>query len=258
LPDDYLRPYLGYTSVSVPRTSSSSYHSLQVQANRRFARGLQFGANWTWSKNMGYMGAYPVYLGNDLNYGKTSLDRTHIVSVNWLADIPRASRLWNTRAVRMVLDGWQFSGASTLQSGRPWSVGYSLVSGLDLLGGGDWSRPVMIGNPALSWGDRTNMRVFNTSAFAPPGATIGNAPIDVFRGPGRHNWDASLSKNCKLEKTNLQFRWEVYNVFNHASFNSVDNTARFDALGNQVNTRFGQVTGSLTPRVMKAALNFSF
>jgi hypothetical protein len=257
-PDDYLRPYLGYTNLTLPRTSPSSYHSLQTQVTRRFARGLQFGGTWTWSKNMGYTGAYPVYLNNDLNYGKTSLDRTHTLAVNWLADVPRASRLWRVRAMRLIGDGWQFSGVGYFQSGRPWGVSYSLVSGQDLLGGGDWSRAVVLGKATLPWSERTYSQFFNTSVFGPPGATVGNAPVDVFRGPGRNNWDASLFKNFKVEKTNLQFRWEMFNVFNHASFNSVDTTARFDAQNKQVNMRFGQLIGALTPRVMKASLSLSF
>jgi hypothetical protein len=117
---------------------------------------------------------------------------------------------------------------------------------------------VVLSDATLSHGDRTYSRFFNTSVFAPPGATIGNAPVDVFRGPGRNNWDTSIFKNFNIEKARLQFRWEMYNVFNHASFYTVDNTARFDAQNNQVNARFGQLTAALTPRVMKASLSLSF
>ena len=184
----------------MPRTSTSNYHSLQTQANRRFAHGLQFGASWTWSKNMGFTGAYPVYLSNDLNYGKTSLDRTHTLAINWLADVPRGSQVWNVRPMRAIFDGWQLSGVAYFQSGRPWTVGHSLVSGQDLVGGGDWSRPVVLSNATLPHGERTYSRFFNTGVFAPPGATIGNAPVDVFRGPGRNNWDMSLFKNFKIGK----------------------------------------------------------
>jgi hypothetical protein len=56
----------------------------------------------------------------------------------------------------------------------------------------------------------------------------------------------------------LQLRWEIYNVFNATQFATVDATARFDAAGNQVNTRFGQVITTRTPRVMQIALRFVF
>ena len=50
----------------------------------------------------------------------------------------------------------------------------------------------------------------------------------------------------------------MYNAFNHTQFVTVDNTARFDAQGNQVNARFGQVITTRTPRVMQASLRFTF
>ncbi len=259
LADDYLRPYLGYTNVSIPRTSSSSYHSLQAQANRRFAKGMQFSASWTFAKAMGYTGTFPTYLDNHLNYGKTSLDRTHSVSLNWTYDVPKASRIWDVKPMRLAFDGWQVSGLALFQSGRPWTISYSLVSGTDLTGGGDWTRAVMVAPATLSHGERTSTRFFNTSAFAAPGkGEIGNAPVDAFRGPGRSNWDISVFKSFKVERATVHFRWEMYNAFNHTSFYSVDNAARFDALGGQANTRFGAVTAALAPRVMKGSLRLSF
>ena len=56
----------------------------------------------------------------------------------------------------------------------------------------------------------------------------------------------------------MQLRWEMYNAFNHTQFSGVDTTARFDPQGNQVNSRFGQVTSTRQPRVMQASLRFSF
>ena len=88
----------------------------------------------------------------------------------------------------------------------------------------------------------------------------GNAPKDVFRLPGTANYDISFFKTIPLasEKRSLQLRWEMYNAFNHTQFNSVDTTARFDAAGNQVNTRFGEVIGARNPRRMQASLRFRF
>jgi hypothetical protein len=75
-----------------------------------------------------------------------------------------------------------------------------------------------------------------------------------------NNWDLSLFKNIPLasEQRQLQLRWEVYNVFNHTQFAGVNNAARFDVAGNQVNAQFGQVTSARTPRVMQMSLNFRF
>jgi hypothetical protein len=82
----------------------------------------------------------------------------------------------------------------------------------------------------------------------------------VFRRPGIHNHDISFFKVFPVgnERKNLQLRWEMYNAFNHTQFSDVDSTARFDALGNQVNARFGEVTGARAPRRMQASLRFTF
>jgi hypothetical protein len=82
----------------------------------------------------------------------------------------------------------------------------------------------------------------------------------VFRGPGINNWDISLFKKFPLgnEARFFTFRWEMYNAFNHTQFATVDNTARFDAAGNQVNARLGQVISTRTPRVMQGSLRFTF
>ena len=56
----------------------------------------------------------------------------------------------------------------------------------------------------------------------------------------------------------IQFRWEMYNAFNHTQFSSFDTSARFDPAGNQVNTRFGEYTAARSPRIMQFSLRFMF
>jgi hypothetical protein len=56
----------------------------------------------------------------------------------------------------------------------------------------------------------------------------------------------------------LQLRVETYNTFNHTQFSSLDTTARFDAAGNQVNTRLGEFIAARNPRQMQFALRFYF
>ena len=103
--------------------------------------------------------------------------------------------------------------------------------------------------------------MFVTSVFARPGLRdFGNAPKDVYRGPGINNWDVTLFKNFPIgnERRTLQVRWEFYNVPNHTQFSGVDDTARFDPAGNQVNGRFGQATSARTARIMQASLRLRF
>jgi hypothetical protein len=82
----------------------------------------------------------------------------------------------------------------------------------------------------------------------------------LFRGPGSNNWDISLFKKfpIKSQARFLLFRWEMYNAFNHAQYATVDNSARFDPAGNQVNARLGQVISTRSPRVCQASLRFAF
>lgn len=56
----------------------------------------------------------------------------------------------------------------------------------------------------------------------------------------------------------MQFRCELYNAFNHAQFSGVDNNARFDITGAQINPRFGQMTAARDPRIMQFSLRLNF
>jgi len=85
--------------------------------------------------------------------------------------------------------------------------------------------------------------------------TFGNSGRNSVRGPGINNVDLSIFKNFKFsERTNLQFRTEFFNAFNHTQFliSGNSNTA-FGFLGG-----FGQVTQTRDPRIIQFALKLSF
>lgn len=263
LPDNFLRPLPGYADILyIEMAGSSNYHSLQTQINKRFSKGLQFGAAWTWSKAMtivnGNNDAVNPYVNYRVrNYGKASFDRTHNFVLNYLWDIPQLSKVANHAVVRAVFDKWQLSGLTSFTSGSPVGIGYSLVAAQDLTGNsgaGIDSRVNMVSNPVIPKGERTELRHFDTNAFAPPTRAefgIGNAPKDVLRGPGINVFDVTVNKNIPLGKNDarfLQLRFEFYNFFNHASFQGMDTTARFDAQGRQVSGTFGQYTSTLDAR----------
>lgn len=267
LPTNFYRPYPGYASIAYREfAGTSNYHSMQVQANRRFAQGLQFGFSWTWSKLMnfaeGNFSEVAVYAPlRAWNYGKGSFDRTHNVNINYTWDIPGASSVWNSAFARHVLDGWQLSGITTFMSGAPLGVSLATTDNADIAGGGDGVRTVMLANPVLPKGEQTFERFLNTDAFGrPERGTFGNAPKDVIRGPGINNFDISMLKNIAMpfEGHRLQFRTEFYNAFNHTQFSDVDTAARFDAAGRQVNTRFGQLIAARPPRQIQFSLRYVF
>jgi hypothetical protein len=267
LNDNYFRPYPGYGNINYyENAGSTNYNGLQLTANRRFTQGLQFGMSYTWSKSMDFSSTDQTTVATYApirfwNYGKSTYDQTHNLVINYMWDVPKLSRRWNSAVSRTVFDNWQIAGFTAFVSGTPTGVGFSTVDGAEITGGGDGARIVVTGKAQLPHGDRAMLRWFDTSVFARPAkGTMGTAPKDVFRLPGINNWDISLFKNfpIKSEARYVQFRWEMYNAFNHTQFSSVDATARFDAQGNQVNTRFGQVTAARAGRVIQASLRLTF
>jgi hypothetical protein len=115
----------------------------------------------------------------------------------------------------------------------------------------------------LSKDERTFDRFFNTSVFARPargqlGAGAA-ASVYAFRGPGINNIDMTFFKNLRVkEKVQFQFRWEMYNAFNHTQFNGVNTTAQFDARGALVNQQFGMITSARDPRIQQMSLRIRF
>jgi hypothetical protein len=290
LPADFLRPFPGYGAITYYEMGGlSSYNALQVAVNRRFTRGLQFGAAYTYSKTMDYTDGDRDVLANYRplrvwQYGLAGFDQTHVMVINYTYDLPRATRLWDNKVVKAVFDDWQLSGITALASGTPSGITLNTTGTTDttvLTGGGDGARVLLVGNPTLSGDDRKPAPLgsglvgapqwINPAALALPAkGDFGTAPKAVFRGPGVNNWDISLFKKIpiKSETRYLQFRWEIYNVFNHTQFSGVNTTARFDdsatatsksaTYGQQVNTAFGQVNAARNARVMQGSLRLTF
>ena len=266
LATSFLRPTLGYNNILIIEPgASSNYHSLQVSAKRRFSRHMQFGAAWTWSKTMNYNDSdsdqvTPLVPVRIWNYGLASYDRTHVFSLNYLATLPRYRT--RNRLGRAALDGWQISGITRFVSGAPAAVSLGSVTGTDYTGTPSLSPRVdVIGNPVLPKSERTFSRNFRTEVFRVPAlGTYGNSARTVVRGPGINNWDAAIFKNFPLfgERMRIQFRWELYNAFNHTQFSAFDTSTRFDAQGNQINSRLSEFTAARTPRQMQLALRLTF
>jgi hypothetical protein len=268
LPENFIRPFPGLGTLNYREYSGiSNYNGLQASLNRRFLSGLQFGVSYTWSKAMDYTsgdnGGLPLYQSYRIwSYGLAAFDQTHVAVFNYIWDLPRLSKIIPNSFVRAVFDNWQFSGITTMASGTPLGIGLSTTDNFDFAGGGDGTRINLTGPVHLGSGDRSFYRWFNTDNVARPArGDFGNAAKTVFRGPGIHNWDMTLFKNIPLGGENgprLQLRWEAYNAFNHTQYAGVDNTARFDPAGNQVNARFGQITSTRPPRIMQGSLRFQF
>ena len=269
LPDNLIRPLPGFGNISITeRRGSSNYNSLQATLNRQFSQNLQFGISYTFAKSMDYGSddrgftsgfmSIPNFLPMSRNYGKSSFDQTHVFIANWQYNLPS----WKSGFAGALTKEWQLSGIYSASSGTPQSM--FLIALTDYLGGGDAGRVNLTCNPALPRDQRTVDKFFNTGCISlPTRGDIGNAPRDVYRGPGRNNWDMTLLRNFELgsEQRVLTFRWEVYNLFNHTQFTSIDNTVLYLAAGPAIlnlESTFGQALSAAPARQMQFSLRFRF
>ena len=262
LPDNFFRPYFGYGSVTpYEMTRTSNYNSLQTALNRRVSKGLQFGIAYTFSKVLGAVGVSPYFPTRQRNYGPLGHDRSQVFVANYIYDLPKPGARTGVRPLAWILDNWQLSGITSFVTGSPFTPGFSTTDGQDITGSAENARITVVGNARLDKSERNIDRNFNTAAFArTPLRSFGNAGVGVLRGPGVNNWDVALAKRFPLwsEARHVQFRSEFFNAWNHTQFSGLDTTARFDAAGRQVNSRFGAYTAARTPRIIQFAARVVF
>jgi hypothetical protein len=266
LPDNLLRPIPGYGTITqIEYTGSSNYHSMAVQVSRRFARGLQFGSSWTYGKSLDYGGEYGVYAQyvsrRVWNYGENAYDRKYNLSINWLWELPRVSKLTNEVVLKTILDNWRISGIASFISGAPSAVSFTTTTGADLIGGGDGQRVNLTCNPTLPKSKQTFSQFFNTSCVSmPPVGYMGNSPVTYFHLPGTNNFNMSLFRTFTIkERAIIELRAETYNTFNHTQFTGVNTSATFNpATGAQTNGAFGQFTSAAAARYMQLSGRISF
>lgn len=269
--NDFLRPYRGYTDINlVTWSGNSNYNSLQVQVNRRYTSGFQYGVAYTYSKSFDYANddssdvlyprPYKAY-----NYAVSDFDQTHILTVNYIWDIPRLSSVVKNKFVGAIFDGWQLSGTTSYASGKPKNLTVTFNGGTtDITGGQVNSRPNMICDPMknISGADPTGTAyVINVTCFARPTVLgdIGNMPRNAVRMPSTFNTDLAFFKSFGWgESRAVQLRWETYNLFNHTNFRDIDAAMTFDVNGKQTNTRFGAPIAARSPRVMQGSLRINF
>jgi hypothetical protein len=226
---DARRPYTNFGQINgLDSGGDAHYDGLQVQLEKRYSNGMQLMAGYTFSKCMSNSDSTFVGESTSIQNGRDfhqqqSLCTQHFsqrLTLSWLYDIPVGrgrTFLSNTsRAVDLLLGGWQINGIYTARSGSPFTVGQPG----DFPNVGDGSaRPDQIGNPNQV-SNRSIDHWFNTDAFALAARyQWGTAGRNTVIGPGINNWDFSAFKTFSLdEKRKLQFRAEFFNLFNHAEF----------------------------------------
>jgi len=186
-----------------------------------------------------------------LDRGSSDFDARQRFVLSYIYELPfgRGKALgtnWGTTLNR-ILGGWELSGITTFQSGRPIFVQLS-PSNQNSNTGSTRDRPNIAyivdfnivhttADPVIH--NRRDKTIYlNPAVFdIPPRGTFGNVPRNYFDGPGTNNWDLMLAKNFRKEDLNIQFRMEFFNAFNHPSLNQPNKF--FDAIS------FGTITSTL-------------
>jgi len=230
-----------------------------VQKN--FSHGLMFQAAYTFGKSLDNASSFESNL-NPYNfratYGPSAFDAPQRFVFNYVWDlpIPKADGFKGK-----LVNGWEVSGIVSFQTGFP--IRITSQDDIEQYDSGFLFEAA--GEPNYAAGQthliKTNIRqtggfVFDPNLFTNstvPSGQIGNAPRTICCGPGINNWDMSFMKNTPIgEKMQLQFRTDIFNIWNHAQFYSVDGN-----VSNQGAT-FGQVQHVRDPRLIQFALKLNF
>jgi outer membrane receptor protein involved in Fe transport len=265
--DQNPRPAPAFGALDMTDTSSHShYNALQVQLEHRLSSNFVFQFSYTYShcidsaytygglgfNNVSSAITNPYAWNNDV--GNCSYDLRHNISGNVVYILPfKGNRL---------KEGWQLTGIQAWHTGIPFSLGEGDQA--DLGNNFDNPRPNVIAgcNP---YANQSVHQWYNPACFAPSAyGTIGNMGRNALYGPGFVNTDFGLLKNTKInERLSVQFRAELFNIFNHPNF-SYPTPAVFNAgsifthYQATPNPTAGQITALAVPGIAGAARQTQF
>lgn len=270
-----LRPYPDYLTVTTWANDNlaTSYHSLQISAEKRFASGLSFLASYTKSKLMSECSAIgggnsgdactsEYRLGRFNRRLDRSIDQDDVASrfvISGVYELPVGKGKHFLAHAHPIVDGflggWQLNGIGTFQSGLPLAVrGSNNFTGINY--------PNVLYDPTLPSDQRTVARWFDTDAFRnPANFTIGNAPrtLPTTRGPGLADVSFSAIKHFDLgERFKLETRGELFNALNHVNYNNPNVSFSPDSTGRNNNANFGRITSALDARRAQLGLRMTF
>ncbi len=253
--------------------ANSNYNALEMMLQKRFSHGLQFQAAYTYSKSIDDGSTFEETL-DPFNYRASrglslfNSKQRFVVSYDWELPVRKYSGF-----AGRVLDDWEVSGITQFQSGFPIRLNTEddteLINSLFFLG---TEAPSLVApfqklDPRKTY---TNLGLttpgywFNPNDFA-TAATPNGAPVPplgsfnngtqrtICCGPGLIDFDFSVHKKIVLSETRyLQFRAEIFNVFNHTNYSNPDGGFSDGP------TSFGKITSAGDPRLLQFALKFFF
>lgn len=274
-----LAPEYGYPQVtgntvfSEPILSksvgNSNYNSLQVGLNQQFHAGIQFQVNYTWGHAIDDSSDPIVAAAGNRNIARDVFDlqedrgdsdndvRQRIVG-NFVFESPfgKGKRFLSSGIAGTILGGWQISGLSSAQSGLP----YSVYGTEDSQWVGLSNYPDVVGSLAVPAGAPRNQFGPAVTSFAnPPFGRKGTFGRNSLVGPRYIDTDAGLHRTFNLtEGFNLQFRAEVFNLFNHVLFSQPDNVLGDTGTFGQSLSTIPQEDGTTSARQIQLALKLNF
>jgi hypothetical protein len=254
---------------------SSNYNSLQSRLVKRFSKGYEFQANYTWAKGLGYDGTY--YNQNPrLNYGVNLFDRRHTFVFYNVFKLPVGkgkALLGNaSTAVNYLVGGWSVNTTTSWASGLPFSLTYnSIECAFDRDTGP--CRPNIVGYVHVT-GDRNSY--FTTTGGVqltrpkgvlgpigpigpwqrPAVGTFGTAGYNSMRGPTYYDTDAAITKDIAIsERYLIQFRTDFLNVFNRVNLGNPSPCV--DCISATTGLATGGIIANLAPNASQRQVEFS-
>ena len=266
-----------YSSVGeIAGIADSSSNALQVSLKKRFSHGFSMLASYTFSKTLDDVSSFNITGSasqsvageNDLaqnpfnvksEWGRSMFDSRHRLVVSYQWNLPWFNHPQNWYG--HILANWQVNGITTLMSNTPFTVydssNPSLQGSAPEISGFFSSRPNIVGNPNTGTcpggaAVRTPQCWFNTGAFQHAATgQFGDVGRNTLDGPAFQQWDFSAIKTIPIhEAMNLQFRAEIFNIFNNVNFLLPNNDIN--------SPNFGQIQAAQPGRVVQLALKFAF
>ena len=220
----------GYSSGA-----NANYNALMASANQRVAHGLTFKGAYTYSHALHCCNAFnmggTVQNPGDFHNTQTSanFDMRHVFTLSYVYELPfgpgKAFGPSLTGPLGKLIGGWRTSGIASMHTGFPTAVS---VSSNNCNSAFDYAcYPDVVGK-ALLGGNGVNSPKYDYKAFDWPfnhtpaqAPRWGNAEPNQLWGDGTNNWDMAILKDTKVnERVNTEFRFEMFNAFNHPSFGS--------------------------------------
>jgi hypothetical protein len=279
---DHRVPYIGYAAESIDYRAAGvdAYNALTAHIEKRMSHGLQFTASYTYSHALDEQSGLGLFYNgnNPLNlrdgYASADFDRTHVINFNYVYQLPNFVSGHTVESY--FTNGWSLVGLTVLQSGQPYSVidfsgavasvFYGVSNGI--------TNPIV---PLAAGCNAKNAKTGASGAFGTPAlkASCFTVPLigagglnnaiplsdpyetnfttgqrNIFRQSFQKRWDASIVKMTQFtERYSLKYSFDVFNLFN---------TASFDVPGNEVsqNENYNGFPAAGTP-VLPTACNAS-